>query len=540
MTIARLVSRALALCILAVACNDGGLPSDPEELIPPEPQGMAISNARSSSSVARGAAAQAGGVTYISASPGTLVDATSVRITNRSSAGSPVVAPVIDNGFDPVTVTAQSGDELGLEIMRAAGITETAIKVPPRRPPKVVRTNPSKGRTDVALNVQIEIIFSEPVDKGTITESSITLKLGNAAVPGRVEIADDGIHAAFIPDEPLLGLSSYTLTIHNIITDQDGDALEASEILIFGTTSAPPIPAAGRIAFVSTRDGDLEIYTSDPGGGNALRLTKSPGYDGEIAWSPDGARIAFVSAETNEASPTQSHNIFIMNADGSGRVQLTTSGFAAHPSWSPDGKQIVFSYRNGGWDNSTGDIAIIDVAAGEPSTHYLGLSSLGAGQPVWVPDGTRILFLARSGYYDHWHEVATVKPDGTGLETLVASDPNVFLSRAFSSPSFSPDGTRLVLNWCSGNDALVACTGGSGLMTMRYPSGELTYFQSKNPGDVWYSAWNASWSPDGTRLALSRRLCSGCQPLIGYATPDGLDLGTLPGNAWDPVWNPKQ
>lgn len=51
----------------------------------------------------------------------------------------------------------------------------------------------------------------------------------------------------------------------------------------------------GKIAFVSYRDGNAEIYTMNPDGSDQQRLTEDPASDTEPAWSADGKKIAFVS-----------------------------------------------------------------------------------------------------------------------------------------------------------------------------------------------------------------------------------------------------
>jgi Tol biopolymer transport system component len=53
-------------------------------------------------------------------------------------------------------------------------------------------------------------------------------------------------------------------------------------------------------------------------------------------WSPDGSRIAYTG--WGRYAPA----VFIVNTDGSGRVQLTTDG-TADPAWSPDGSRITFT-----------------------------------------------------------------------------------------------------------------------------------------------------------------------------------------------------
>ena len=67
-------------------------------------------------------------------------------------------------------------------------------------------------------------------------------------------------------------------------------------------------------------------------------LTNNAAHDFSPAWSPDGSRIAFVSDRDGN------REIYTMNADGTNPVRLTSdSSEDLHPSWSSDGSQIVFS-----------------------------------------------------------------------------------------------------------------------------------------------------------------------------------------------------
>jgi Tol biopolymer transport system component len=60
-------------------------------------------------------------------------------------------------------------------------------------------------------------------------------------------------------------------------------------------------------------------------------------------YSPDGLKIAFIS--THDGDP----EIFVMNADGTGLRKLTdNTAVDAAPSWSPDGGKIVFTSDRGG------------------------------------------------------------------------------------------------------------------------------------------------------------------------------------------------
>ena len=91
-----------------------------------------------------------------------------------------------------------------------------------------------------------------------------------------------------------------------------------------------------------------DIFVMDANGGNRINLTQNPEAVNQFpAWSPDGSRIAY------EASPHPNHwfppsNIHVMNADGS-QPEMLTAGrrFASEglPSWSTYGRRIAFHRR---------------------------------------------------------------------------------------------------------------------------------------------------------------------------------------------------
>ena len=128
-------------------------------------------------------------------------------------------------------------------------------------------------------------------------------------------------------------------------------ALVVAALVVAVETAQGAYPGEnGKIAFESTRDGNLEIYSMDPDGGNQTNLTNDPAEDTDPVWSPDGTRIAFVKAAEGH------RNIFVMDADGSDPTNLTpgadTTGQAnagVQPTWSPDGSQIAYSYQNDIW-----------------------------------------------------------------------------------------------------------------------------------------------------------------------------------------------
>ena len=81
-----------------------------------------------------------------------------------------------------------------------------------------------------------------------------------------------------------------------------------------------------QIAFVSWRDGNSEIYVMDADGNNQIRLTNHPEEDSSPSWSPDGARIAFVSNRNGG-----NRQIYVMDSNGK-NVKTTDQWQFGHES----------------------------------------------------------------------------------------------------------------------------------------------------------------------------------------------------------------
>src|SRR5439155_1546837 len=91
-------------------------------------------------------------------------------------------------------------------------------------------------------------------------------------------------------------------------------------------------PDGNRIAFARFVGNAGDVWVMNADGSNQVRLTTSAADDEEPAWSPDGSKILFKSTRDGGAQ------IYVMNADGSGQHVLVTSGdYDAEPSWSAVG-----------------------------------------------------------------------------------------------------------------------------------------------------------------------------------------------------------
>jgi hypothetical protein len=177
-------------------------------------------------------------VVWISVVPGTLPHATIVEIANRTQHSAAITAPVIDGGFDPLEIAANAGDTLDVTTWRDDGTKDPmVVKVPAKRPPAVVRSNPPRGRTAVALNVNVSVVFTEPVNPATVTGASLQLLREGRPVTGRSVLSSDGWEAQFTPDEPLVPGTTYEIAVTRDVKDITGDPLESiySATFVTGT-----------------------------------------------------------------------------------------------------------------------------------------------------------------------------------------------------------------------------------------------------------------------------------------------------------------
>ena len=209
------------------------------------------------------------------------------------------------------------------------------------------------------------------------------------------------------------------------------------------TATATPIPSlalssANKIVFVSTRDGNGEIYTMNADGTNLTRLTNNSAGDGSPVWSPDGTKIAFVS--TRDAGNGE---IYVMNADGTKPTRLTTdAGYDTDPSWSPDGRKLVFQSNPDG----NNEIYVINVE-GTGQTNLTNKAEADIS-PMWSPDGSKIAFASRRNV-GGGYEIYVMNADGSNPTRLTNT------AQSEGAPAWSPDSQKLVFqSWRDGNGEL--------------------------------------------------------------------------------------
>jgi Tol biopolymer transport system component len=172
-----------------------------------------------------------------------------------------------------------------------------------------------------------------------------------------------------------------------------------------GYDAETTISRNGKLVFTSMRDGDLDIYTMDADGKHVRRLTNELGYDGGPFWSSDGKHIVYrayhpqTEKEKADYSSLLRQNlirpttleIWVMNADGSNKRQVTRNGKANFaPYFFPDNKRIIFASN---MDDPKGrNFDLYKISVDGSGLERLTFNETFDGFPMFSPDGKKLVF----------------------------------------------------------------------------------------------------------------------------------------------------
>lgn len=258
-------------------------------------------------------------------------------------------------------------------------------------------------------------------------------------------------------------------------------------------TQAELHSGVGRVAFVGRSNmGACDIFIMNADGSGQVNLTDSPEIDAAPTWSPDGTRIVFSTYQENH------RGIIVTNLNGV-MTPLVDRGWS--PAWSPDGNHIVFvSDKDGSRD-------LYLVSADGALQQRLTNSLLQEQHPTWSPDNTRIAFST-----GHNESVYVINIDGSDQRKLGDGH----------SPTWSPDSTHLAFTSPQSGILITDVMG--------------TTVQTLNVGT------HPHWSPDGTHFAFLTIFKAGVRASLGVVQVDGSNLRILIEDIpWDTdfQWSPN-
>lgn len=290
--------------------------------------------------------------------------------------------------------------------------------------------------------------------------------LRTAAVDGRTVYSVDIILYDVKSRQRMLGKkydSAKPLLLAHTIADE----------IVRHYTGTPGI-GTSKIAFISDRDGNKELYVMDWDGRRPTRLTANRSLDLSPSWDPDGRRIAYVSYK--RGSP----EIFVMDAYA-GREVVFAGGRDASffsPEWSPDGDSIIFNSSMD--DESELYIRSLEGREMRRLTFSRGIDT----SPSFAPDGRQLAFnSSRTGS----PQIYIMNADGLNAERISFGE---MLGRYNSCPAWSPDGSRIA--FCSRKNGFFQ------IFTIDVADGRLRRLTSGPSNNE-----EPCWSPDGRHIAFT-------------------------------------
>ncbi len=286
-------------------------------------------------------------------------------------------------------------------------------------------------------------------------------------------------------------------------------------------------PSEDRIAFISDREGQTDIWTMRSDGSDARRVTNDAADDQNPTWSPNGKEIMAISDRRNRV-----YQVFLSAWDGRYTHDLTSSdGTKGAPVFSADGRDVVFINggkvytieRTGGTESQllplpgSADMAM----TGRSSFQYAAWSSTGESL-VCVQDTDLGVssFVVDRDVLEAWQE-GELKSTGLVLAQNV-------------NPAWSPTGERLAVSFTGSKS-------NDGIFVRDFRSMD-TVPTFKTTGDT-TGPGRVAWSPDGKRLVFELWTLESGRPnrpvgIYVVSAEGGEPVELAKGDTRDPSWSP--
>jgi len=272
----------------------------------------------------------------------------------------------------------------------------------------------------------------------------------------------------------------------------------------------------GKVAFVSFREVNQEIFVKEIPDGNEANLTNDPSEDFDPDISEDGSRVLFVSDRSGQVQ------IYAIDVDGNNLTELTDDPSGGQtPRWSRDGTQIAFSLGSSlAVMNADGsNIRVLMEAQPQETADPCRAGAFVGG---WSPDDSEIVYYSSSVSREEG-QVCKIAAGG--------GDPDVIVFEAGQyaiEPVFSPDGSRIVYRAIIDDQ--------HDIWIVDLASGERTNLTDDADLDI-----EPDWSPDGQWIAFGSLRAGEPHFDLFVMRADGTDVRRItddPAKDANPVWGP--
>ena len=281
------------------------------------------------------------------------------------------------------------------------------------------------------------------------------------------------------------------------------------------------LPGNGAIVY----ENNGRIWIADDMQSKAQNLTTATESAESLAFSHAGDRVAYLTGPTL----TMPKSLVVRDLEGSEPLTLAESlADAGEVAWSPDDATILLTAVTEQYDRPACETdgafcgrRIVSASATAAGHELIGDPELDAQAPVWAPDGSFIVFAGSPAGSGADYGLYRMAHDGSGVERVGELGGEGF---SFWDIDVSPDGRQLVTQ-AGGEETVIYLvdleTGGATLLT-----------------DEWSRQFDASFSPDGSRLVFHRQESEMWDPKPVLVDLESMALRPLDLPAWLRTWSP--
>jgi Tol biopolymer transport system component len=293
-------------------------------------------------------------------------------------------------------------------------------------------------------------------------------------------------------------------------------AIAVALVVIVGSQRRLPPPFGlarpGLIAY--NWAGHLFVMNAD--GTGRRQLTFGANSDFRATWSPDGTSIAYLSYGVD-----RSLALMVISADGQRQVTIAdrlAPSDSDQYTWAPDSRHLTFAAAAADHPLSLSRIYVAQ--ADRSGATELGGPGLAGFDPAWSPDGRKIAFKSVNPVEALW----LMDADGSNAHRLTQMPGS---GNDFWNAQWSPDGTHLL--FLAGGD------GAHDVWTITTDGTDERNISNSGEDEYW-----PTWSPDGARIAFVRPSAPN-QGSFVVVNADGSEPEALTGPSVDgnmPIWSP--